>query len=56
MPKGNPSGYQTKNSPATVHQTAPVERGERKDPPKGAQQPGAGMKNAQTRNSRPNRA
>lgn len=50
------SGTQTKNSPSTVAQGGQCVRGARMDPPKGAKQPGRGLSNAQTRNSRNPRA
>lgn len=44
---------QTANSSTVVNQGGTCVRGERKNPPKGAQLPGRKLANTQTRNSRP---
>ena len=54
MPVGKGlSNTQTANSPATVNQGGHdmSARGERMNPPKGAQMPGRGLSKTQTRNS-----
>ena len=45
------SNTQTKNSSGVVCQGGSCPRGERMNPPSGAQQPGRGLSKTQTRNS-----